>query len=255
MASTGKDSFGVLSTPLSVGGKMSSLMLKSDNPIQSKSKTHDKLLLLNSLLSCLLLLGCGGQAGSGPAPGSGAGGTSEIDRQQARLKLERMKAGRAQEQARQQEQDRLAAQKAEEEAAARERAAQEAAKPHYDPTRLNIAKNWRQWADITVPDLNIHAWLKTNWQNGKMHMRLALLGDKTALRLFTGNWPYFRLVFANQSGVNLHQCVLATSDLHWADSLRNSGTPTMEFESDDEVSLEVYESIVQWNLLWTDSVD
>lgn len=172
----------------------------------------------------------------------------ERDRQAAQEKLNRMMDAKRAAQERQSEAQRIA----DEKAAA---AAAEAAKPHYDPTRLGIALKWRQWADITIPDINIHAWLKTNWKDGNMHLRLALLGDKTALRLFSGNWPYLRLVFADQQGNNLHQCILATRDLHWADGLRNSGTPTMEYEADSPVTLEVYESIVQWNLKWEDHLD
>lgn len=144
-------------------------------------------------------------------------------------------------------------QQAEEEKAAA--AAAEAAKPHYDPERLRMAANWRQWQDITVPDLNIHAWLKSNWINGKMHMRFALLGEKTALRLFTGSWKYFNLYFADQSGSNLHHATLAADDLHWADNMRNSGVPTMEFEGDSECDLPTYEQIVQWNLKWDNEVN
>jgi hypothetical protein len=173
----------------------------------------------------------------------------EADRAAARENLERMLASKRQRQSEQDEQQRLAEEKA-------QAAAAEAAKPHYDPTRLKIAFKYRQWADITVPDLNIHAWLKSNWKDGVMHMRFALLGDKTALRLFTGNWKYFRLVFADQGGNNLHQAILSTRDLHWDEAgLRNSGVPTMEFEGDSEVSLEVYESIVQWNLKWENDVE
>lgn len=192
-----------------------------------------------------VLAACSG----GPTPGP----ATETDREAAKAKLAKMLESKAQNQAqeaeRQAEQQRIADEKA-------ARAAAEANRPHYDPTRLGIAQKWRQWADITIPDLNIHAWLKSNWKDGNMHIRLALLGDKTALRLFTGNWPYFRLVFADQGGQNLHQCILASKDLHWDETgLRNNGTPTMEFEGDSQCTLEVYESIVQWNLKWEDHID
>lgn len=203
-----------------------------------------------SVLTLSACAGAGSSSGSKTGADSGPAqpGQNDPHRSAAQAKLERMLAAKRLKQSKEQEEQRAAEQKA-------AAAAAEAAKPHYDPTRLNIAKNWRQWADITIPDLNIKCWLKSNWKDGKMHLRLALLGDKTALRLFTGNWTYLRLVFANQQGVNLHQCFLATNDLKWADGLRNSGVPTMEFEADDECSLEIYESIVQWNLQWTNELD
>lgn len=202
------------------------------------------------ILVCIMgiaLTAC--SAGTSTNTGSPSTEQSAADKQAAEAKLARMLEAKRQQSEQQTEQQRIADEKA-------AQAQAEAAKPHYDPTRLKIAANWRQWADITVPDFNIHCWLKTNWKNGVMHFRLALLGDKAALRLFTGNWPYFRLVFADQAGTNLHQCILATRDLHWDEGgLRNSGVPTMEFESDSECPLEVYESIVQWNLKWEDHID
>lgn len=199
-----------------------------------------------SISVCSLLSAC--SAAQGP-PSAG-------DREAAKAKLAGILEAKRQREA--QDAEKQAAE-AERQRIAEEKAAQaeaEAAKPHYDPTRLGIAKKWRQWADITIPDINIHAWLKSNWNDGNMHVRLALLGDKTALRLFTGNWPYFRLVFADQQGTNLHQCLLATRDMHWDEvGLRNNGIPTMEYEGDSQCSLEVYESIVQWNLKWEDHID
>lgn len=177
-----------------------------------------------------------------------ASGPSEADRAAAQQKLQRMLDEKRQRQAYEAEQQKIAEERA-------AQAAAEAAKPHYDPHRTVVAAQWRQWADITIPDYNIHAWLKTNWRDGRMHFRLALLGDKTALRIFTGEWPYFRLTFADQGGVNLHQVILQTRDLHWDDGLRNSGVPTMDFESDDDIPLEIYERIIQWNLKWEDHID
>lgn len=208
--------------------------------------------ILHAALICLLLVACTNQSNETKLMKP----TTEADRSAARLKLERMKLEKAQREQAAAEQQRADEEKVAQQEAAAQKAAEEAAKPHYDPVRLGMAGKWRQWADITIPDFNIHAWLKTNWADGNMHLRLALLGEKDALRIFTGQWPYLRLLFADQGGTNLHQCALATSDLKWDQSgLRNSGTPTMEFESDSECSLEVYESIVQWNLKWETSID
>ncbi len=229
--------------------------LISNKPIPANLETPDNERagkFLHIVVVCLLLVACSNQSNETKLMKP----TTEADRAAARLKLERMKLERVQREQVAAEQQQAADQKAAEAEAAAQKAAEEAAKPHYDPVRLNMAAKWRQWADITIPDFNIHGWLKTNWVDGKMHLRLALLGEKDALRIFTGQWPYLRLVFADQSGVNLHQCTLATSDLKWDQGgLRNSGTPTMEFESDSECSLEVYESIVQWNLKWETSID
>jgi hypothetical protein len=215
--------------------------------------------LITLALVSLLLAACSpGQNGgnttpSGSQTGADPGAPSEMERRAAEQKLARMQEAKRQSQAQQEEQQRIIEEKAAAAAAAAATAAQRA---RYDPVRLQIAGKWRQWADITIPDLNIHAWLKTSWKDNIMHLRLALLGDKTALRLFTGNWKYFRLVFADQGGNNLHQAILETRDLHWdASGLRNAGVPTMEFEGDSEITLEIYESIVQWNLKWDNDVE
>lgn len=213
--------------------------------------TRQKLICFSLVIFSLCACGSTTKTGDGSTAGANSSSDAsqvpptptELDRQRAQQKLEHMLAIKH----KQQSEEEQKAQVEEEKRAAAEA---EAAKPHYDPERLRIAASWRQWADITVPDLNIHAWLKSNWKNGVMHIRLALIGEKAALRLFTGSWKYLKIYFANQNGDNLHSATLSTTDLHWDDGLRNSGEPTMDFEGDSEVTLEIYEQIVQWNLKW-----
>ncbi len=197
------------------------------------------------LISTLSLGSCsGGQQSSDLKPSADK---AAADRAAAQAKLARILEAKQKRQALAEEQQRIA----EEKAAAAEA---EAAKPHYDPVRLARAKKIRQWQSIIIPDLNIQCWLKSTWSDGKMNMRLAMIGDKNALTLFTGNWAYFKLVFTDQGNNNLQTSTLASSDLHWASPQTNGGNPTMEFEGSDECPLEVYESIVQWNFKWDDHI-
>ena len=199
-------------------------------------------LLLGSLL-LTVLSGCSASKPEGPE--------ATMDRDAARQKLMQRKAAAAELQQREAEQQRLAEEKAAAEEARRQ---EEANRPHYDPQRLQMAAKVRQWQNVTIPDFNINCWLKSTWVDGKMNLRLALVGDKTALRIFQGKWPFFRLIFTDGIGNNLHQAWLRSSDLHWADSLKNSGAPTLEFESSTEVPLNIYESCVAWNLKWEEQM-
>lgn len=188
--------------------------------------------------------------------GSGSGGQNSpdamMDRDAARQTLMSRKAAAAQQQQRDAEAQRVAEEKA---AADEARRQEEANRPHYDPQRLAQALKVRQWQNVTIPDYNINCWLKSTWSDGKMNLRLALVGDKTALRVFQGKWPFFRLIFTDSIGNNLHQAWLRSDDLHWADSLKNSGAPTLEFEASTEVPLNIYESCVAWNLKWEDHME
>lgn len=164
---------------------------------------------------------------------------AEADKALAAQKLQQLLASK-QEQARQEaEQARI-----EEEKAAL------VAKPHYDPIRLRRAAAVKQWTVVTVPELNIDAWLKTTWKDGKMNLRLALMGQQEALNLFNSSWPVYRLTFADQSGTNINQVRIPTSEMHWASGTKNGGVPTLEFEGSEDCQLEIYEQCVQWNFRW-----
>lgn len=172
------------------------------------------------------------------------------DRYKAQQALAGMKSAKQKRQAVQMaaaERAERARQEAEAKAAA---AAAEAAKPHYDPIRLQNAAKLRQWANTTIPDYNINCWLKTNWKDGKMNFRLAMLGQKEALSAFQGSWPEILFTLTDQGGTNLHTVIIRTTDLRWAPIGTNQGVPTMEFESNDEIALELYERAAQWNFNW-----
>ncbi len=207
--------------------------------IEIVKKIFLKFPLVAAFLVCLN--GCSG------GPGNQDSREAMMDRDAARQKLMQRKAATAAQQQQEAEKQRAAEEKAAAEEARRQ---EEANRPHYDPQRLQQAAKVRQWQNVTIPDFNINCWLKSTWTDGKMNLRLAMVGDKTALRIFQGKWPYFRLIFTDGIGNNLHQAWLRSSDLHWADSLKNSGAPTLEFEASTEMPLNVYESCVAWNIKW-----
>lgn len=153
-------------------------------------------------------------------------------------------------------QQRLAAQAARQEAERRareEKAARElaeASKPHYDPGRLRQAAKIRQWANTTIPDYNIECWLKTNWKDGKLNFRLAMLGQREALQQFQGSWPEYLVTWTDAAGTNLHSVIVPSSSMRWASLGTNNGIPTLELDSSDECALEVYERASNWNFNW-----
>lgn len=201
--------------------------------------------------SLLLIIGVLAGCSSGPSTDPNSP-EALMNKDAARQKLNQRMAENRQRQAAADEQQRAAEAKA---AADAEAAAAQAARPNYDPARLAMAAKPRQWANIVVPDLNINCWLKSTWVDGKMNFRFALIGQKEALKVFAARWPYMRLLFQDSVGNNLHQAILRSVDLRWADSLRNSGAPTLEFESSTDCSLEVYEQSIQWNVKWEDHID
>ena len=203
-----------------------------------------------AVLTTTVLVACSGCSGGGGEVVSDPQGAVNQDAARQKLKQRMAETRARQEQAA--EQQRQAEQKAADDEAAR---VAEAAKPHYDPTRLKMAAKPRQWSNITIPDININCWMKSTWTDGKMNLRLALLGQKDALRIFTGSWPYLKIILTDAGGNNLHQAVLKSADLRWADSLRNGGAPTMEFEASTECPLEVYETCNQWNLKYMEQLD
>lgn len=122
--------------------------------------------------------------------------------------------------------------------------------PQYDPIRLKKAENLKRWAGVRVPEVNIDAYLKSSWKDGRLNLRLALLGQKAALELFNSSWTRYRLSFAAQDGTSINQVVIPTSDMHFAGAQANNNIPTLEFEGSQECSLDVYEQSVQWNFEW-----
>lgn len=131
-----------------------------------------------------------------------------------------------------------------------QRQAAEAAKPRYSAARTGRARQVKQWANVTIPEYNINGWLKTWWIDGNLHLRLALLGDREALSVFTTTWPKLRLTFADQGGVNIYEAVVSSNDLSSDTGPRNAGMPTLALESTIDCPLELYENSVQWNLKW-----
>lgn len=129
-----------------------------------------------------------------------------------------------------------------------DRKAAEAAKPHYEPARVQRAAKLRQWANITIPEYNLNGWMRSRWVNGSMQFRMALLGSREGLEAFCNTWPKLRITLADQGGTNMWEAIIATPDLHWSND--NGGQATKVIESTVECPLEVYEHTVQWNLKW-----
>lgn len=172
------------------------------------------------------------------------------DKLRAQQALEGIKSAKAKRMAAQAAAAARAEQARQEAQARAEAAAAEAAKPHYDPMRLKMAGQLKTWTNTTIPDYNINACLKTNWKDGRMNFRLALLGQREALTAFIGQWPEVMVTLTDQGGNNLHTVIVRTIDLQWAPLGANQGVPTLQIESNDEVALELYERTAQWNFNW-----
>lgn len=120
----------------------------------------------------------------------------------------------------------------------------------YDPIRVKKAGTLKRWAGVHVPEINLDAYLKTAWKDGRINIRLALLGQKSALELFNSSWPKYKLSFAAQDGTNLYQVIIPSSEMRFAANQINNNIPTLEFEGSQECPLDIYEQSVQWNFEW-----
>jgi hypothetical protein len=126
----------------------------------------------------------------------------------------------------------------------------EAARPHYSQYQLEVAAKPRHWADITVPDLNVHAVFNSNWQNDKLNYRIALLGEKHAIDTFLNQHESYGVNFADQSGNQIFAFGITPQQFEWAPPGFNGGIPTMQTTGSIECDLPIYEHSVQWNLTW-----
>ncbi len=126
----------------------------------------------------------------------------------------------------------------------------EAEKPHYSPLRLEKAARSRSWAVVHVPDIGVQAVLNTLWRDGQIYYRVALLGQKNALELFTSEYRQFTVTFADQSGTKIFEIALSPTDFQMDPPTVNGGIPTMELNNSIDCDLPVYENSVQWNMLW-----
>lgn len=168
-------------------------------------------------------------------------------RMRAEQKLQALKSSKQQKLAAQAARAEAERQVREQRAAA---ALAEASKPHYDPGRLRQAAKIKQFANVTIPDFNIECWLKTNWKDGKVNFRLAMLGQREALTQFQGSWPEYLITWTDAAGTNLHSIIVPSSSLHWAPLGTNNGIPTLELDSSDDCALEIYERSSNWNFNW-----
>lgn len=127
---------------------------------------------------------------------------------------------------------------------------EEAEKPHYSAPRLAKAGKSRTWASVHVPDIGVQAVLNSLWKDGQLYFRIALLGQKNALELFTSEYRQFRITFADQSGTKIFEIPVSPSDFQFDPPDVNGGIPTMELNNSIDCDLPVYENAVQWNMIW-----
>lgn len=166
------------------------------------------------------------------------------DRAEAEANLQRLVAAKQarEEQARRLEEQRLAAEAA--------RAA-EAAKPHYPPALLESAARPRVWGPANIDGMGIECHLNSNWIDGHINYRVALLGPRMALEQFMLHHKFF-VNFQDQPGTNLFAYEISPSDFEWDPPNANGGCPTMETRGEVPCDLYAYQQAVQWNITFVD---
>jgi hypothetical protein len=140
--------------------------------------------------------------------------------------------------------EQKAAEKAEIEA---QKAAYEA---EFPPHRLQAVAKWTTWAPIDLGQAGIEARLRSQWVDGGVNFRLALLGSERAINAFCG-WERFILMFQDGAGTNMSPFSVSPKEFHWDDVAKNKGIPTLVLEKKVPYPIQEYERAAQWNLMWS----
>jgi hypothetical protein len=127
----------------------------------------------------------------------------------------------------------------------------EPAMPGYDPGRLAMSGQLKGWAPIDIEGTGIQVWMKTKWSDGKLLMRIAMLGPRDSLSMLTSGSREFQVKLRDRAGGDVDQFILPPSEFKWAPPTANHGVPTMEFESSASMPLELYERGANWNFYWS----
>ncbi|MFN8654903.1 MAG: hypothetical protein U0105_01080 [Candidatus Obscuribacterales bacterium] len=140
--------------------------------------------------------------------------------------------------------EQTAAEKAEAEA---QKAAYEA---EFPPHRLQAVAKWTTWAPINLDTAGVEARLRSQWVDGGVNFRLALLGSEQAINAFCG-WERFIIMFQDSDGVNMTPFSVSPKEFRWSDPAKNRGIPTLELEKKVPYPIQEYERAAQWNLMWS----
>ncbi len=120
----------------------------------------------------------------------------------------------------------------------------------YGKFRVEKARVIRDYAPVSVVPIGLDAFLKSYWDQGFLHIRIAMVGPEQNLQMFVRDQREVKVSFTNEGGVVLKDYVIPMTEFHKARESANFGTPTFEFESNVEIPLELYEQFYQWTFEW-----
>lgn len=120
----------------------------------------------------------------------------------------------------------------------------------FPPHRLQAVAKWTTWAPINLDQAGIEARLRSQWVDGGVNFRLALLGSEQAINAFCG-WERFILMFQDGAGVNMSPFSVSPKEFRWEDAAKNKGIPTLVLEKKVPYPIQEYERAAQWNLMWS----
>ncbi|MBX9692007.1 MAG: hypothetical protein K2Z81_06460, partial [Cyanobacteria bacterium] len=121
----------------------------------------------------------------------------------------------------------------------------------YGKYRIDKAREIKNYAPVSVVPIGLDAFLKSYWDQGYLHIRVAMVGPEQNLQLFVRDQREVKVSFTNQAGIILKDYVIPMTEFHQARGSANFGTPTFEFESNVELPLEIYEQFFQWTFEWS----
>ncbi len=122
--------------------------------------------------------------------------------------------------------------------------------PGVDPGRWALAHQVRPWESVAVEGTGINCHMKTRGTNGKVDIRLALLGPRENLQAFIRGVKTFRVKFKDAAGSPINEYTIPASDFQWAPATANNGVPTLQFESSVDCPFELMDQAAHWMLYW-----
>jgi hypothetical protein len=122
--------------------------------------------------------------------------------------------------------------------------------PPADPALAQAARQ-RPWNSIPVSGFNVNVVLYTSWQDGYLNYRVAILGERNAIKGFLSSYTRYDAYLLNQDGNNVLSFPMSPQGFSFRPDSYNQGTPTADTVGRTECPLNAYQQAVTWNLSWS----
>lgn len=113
--------------------------------------------------------------------------------------------------------------------------------------RLARAKEIQRWSDILVEGTGIKCHMKSRWLDGRLQLRVALLGPRDQLTQFIDGTKNFTLKLIDAKGKPVLGYKIDAEEFQWSEQ---TDEPSLQFESSPHCPLVSYEACSNWKFTW-----